>query len=182
MGNDAMALRVTEPRKILKTAVENETVAVISYLSRDKWHSAKVLLREISDEALSVDICPGKKPHPINIQVGESVGLSLKHEYGKLLFSGTIVALNPSPQPTGTGRITISVPEENIELIQRRSYFRVQLPRSLKADVRICHRRGGSPAGGHAGDAEAQRASVLLGTVHLGRGLVVEGTLPLQSL
>ena len=54
-----------------------------------------------------------------------------------------MIALEPSPpaqdEPCWGGKIVLSVPEK-IEVVQRRSYFRVEVPRSLKVKVLLWHR------------------------------------------
>ncbi len=80
------------------------------------------------------------KPQPVNIQVNQPVGISLKYGYGKFVFDTTVVGLEPSPDPTTGGTIVLAVPDR-VEIVQRRSYFRVDVPKSLKVNVLLWHRR-----------------------------------------
>ena len=88
------------------------------------------------------------KPRPINIQVNQPVGISLKYGYGKFIFETTVVGFEPSSAPTSGGgtplrgnpTIGLMVPDR-IEIVQRRSYFRVDVPGSLKVNVTLWHRR-----------------------------------------
>jgi hypothetical protein len=183
--NEAAMLSRAEPREILRTVIEKKTLAVMSYLSRGKWHVAKVLLTNLGANGLDIRLSPGKtdsstvlsslskdypsfcfrkkaggqkademttpKPSPtrqgeglavalVNIQVNQPVGISLKYGYGKFIFETTVVALQPLSDPTSGGTIALMVPER-IELVQRRSYFRVDVPSSLKVNVMLWHRR-----------------------------------------
>jgi hypothetical protein len=152
--NEAAMLSRVEPREILRTVIEKKTPAVLSYLSRGKWHVVKVLLTNLGANGLDIRLLPRKmdsilqkshqmptqKPPPINIQVNQPVGISLKYGYGKLIFETTVVAIQPSTEPTSGGTIALMVPER-IELVQRRSYFRVDVPSSLKVNVMLWHRR-----------------------------------------
>jgi hypothetical protein len=161
--NEVAMLSGAEPREILQAVIEKKTPAVMSYLSRGKWHVAKVLLTNLGANGLDIRLAPRKtdnspfcfrkkaggqkahemttpKPHPINIQVNQPVGISLKYGYGKFIFETTVVALQPSSDPTSGGTIALMVPER-IELVQRRSYFRVDVPSSLKVNVMLWHRR-----------------------------------------
>jgi hypothetical protein len=157
--NEAAMLSRAEPREILRTVIEKKTPAVLSFLSRGKWHVVKVLLTNLGANGLDIRLLPRKtgypplkaggqkahematpKPSPINIQVNQPVGISLKYGYGKLIFETTVVALQPSTEPTSGGTIALMVPER-IELVQRRSYFRVDVPSSLKVNVMLWHRR-----------------------------------------
>jgi hypothetical protein len=137
--NEVAMLCGAEPRKILQTVIGEKVPAIMSYLSRDKWHVAKVLLSDLGACSLSVQLSPAKKPHPINIRAGQPVGISLKHGYGKFIFETKVVALEPSADSTSGGTIVLAVPDR-IEIIQRRSYFRVDVPRSLKVNTLLWHR------------------------------------------
>jgi len=161
--NEVAMLRGAEPREILQTVIEKKVPAIMSYLSKGKWHVAKVLLTSLGANRLDIQVLPGKvdfppscfckeaggqkdhkmetqKPHPINIQVNQPVGISLKHGYGKFIFETTVAALEPPSDPTSGGTIVLTVPDR-IEIVQRRSYFRVDVPASLKVNVMLWHRR-----------------------------------------
>lgn len=154
--NDVMTPRGVEPLKILQIAIEKRVPAIMSYLSKQKWHVAKVVLADLSGERLSVESAaietlnpsPRSKQRPINIRVDQPVGISFKYEYGKFVFDTTVVGLEPARSTEGHrdcgGTIVLAVPDK-IEVVQRRSYFRVSVPESLKVQVLVWHRSG--PAG-----------------------------------
>ncbi len=135
---DVMMLRGAEPRKILETVVSEQIPAIMSYMSRGRWHVAKILLTELGAGRLSVEVSPRKKPQPLNIRPEQDVGVSIKYGYGKFIFETTVMGLEPSTEPEGRGRITLAVPKR-IEMVQRRSYFRVQVPEGLKVNVVMWH-------------------------------------------
>ncbi len=144
MNNKVMVLRGDEPEKILRTAINKQIVAIMSYLSKGKWHVAKVLLTELVGDRISIESAvPKKKQHPLNIQANQPVGISFKYEYGKFVFDTTVVALEASSGPEAEqgwgGTIILAVPDR-IEVVQRRSYFRVDVPQSLKVKVVLWHR------------------------------------------
>ncbi len=144
MNNKVMVLRGEEPEKILRTAINKQILAIMSYLSKGKWHVAKVLLTELVGDRISIEsAAPKKKQHPLNIQANQPVGISFKYEYGKFVFDTTVVALEASSGPEADqgwgGTIILAVPER-IEVVQRRSYFRVDVPQSLKVKVVLWHR------------------------------------------
>jgi hypothetical protein len=114
----------------------------MSYSSRGKWHVAKVLLTSIDGEQLNIQSThSAKKQHPINIQIDQPVGISFKYEYGKFVFDTIVMSLEPSSGTNSNngGTIILKVPEK-IEVVQRRSYFRVEVPESLKVKVLLWHR------------------------------------------
>ncbi|MFA5252624.1 MAG: hypothetical protein WC454_08585, partial [Phycisphaerae bacterium] len=89
--NEAAMLSRSGPREILRKVIEKKTPAVLSYLSKGKWHVAKVLLTCLGENNLDVRVLPRKmgsilqrfhqmpapKPPSINIQVNQPVGISL---------------------------------------------------------------------------------------------------------
>ena len=141
--NETVSLRGVDPREILQTAVNKKVPAIMSYLSKGKWHVAKVLLTELGADRFSIESTHvEKKPHPINVQMDQPVGISFKYEYGKFVFDTTVVDLGPSSDSTRLGRggtIILAVPDR-VEVVQRRSYFRVSVPQSLKVNAVLWHR------------------------------------------
>lgn len=136
--NEVIMLRGAEPRKILQTVIGEKVPVTMSHLCRGKWHVVKGPLTDLEANILDLDIevSPRKKPRPINIQVDQPVGISFEYGYGKFVFETTVVGLKPSPDPTSGGTIELVVPEQ-IELVQKRSYYRVQVPRALEVNVQL---------------------------------------------
>jgi hypothetical protein len=143
--NKVVMLQGAECDAILQAGIQKEVPAIMSYLSKNKWHVAKVLLTSLEDHRLRVITRTAgsgtqtAKPHPINIQINQPVGISFKYSYGKFVFDTTVVGLEPSPEPTNGGTIVLSMPSR-IEMIQRRNYFRVNVPKSFKVNVVLWHR------------------------------------------
>jgi hypothetical protein len=122
-------------QKILQNAVQKKAPAIMSYLSKDKWHVAKVVLTGLGADRLTAEgIGSGKNPRPINIQINQPVGISFKYGYGKFVFDTTVAGLEPSSDPNAGGTIILVVPDR-LGVVQRRSYFRVNVPESLKVNV-----------------------------------------------
>ena len=144
--NDVMTPHGVDSEKVLQIAIDEKVPAIMSYLSKDKWHVAKVLLTDLAEGHLKVESTssPNTK-RPINIRMDQPVGLSFKYGYGKFVFDTVVKGLEPSSGPEAHrergGTIVLAVPEK-IEAIQRRSYFRVNVPESLKVQVLLWHRSG----------------------------------------
>jgi len=154
--NEVMTPRGVEPEKILQTAIDQNVPAIMSYLSKNKWHVATVVLRKLSGDSLSVEsTTPKKRQRPINIQVHQPVGISFKYGYGKFVFDTTVQGLEPSTDTEtdrqSGGTIVLALPEK-IEVVQRRSYFRVNVPQSLKVQALLWHRSGKREQKGHTHD------------------------------
>jgi hypothetical protein len=138
--NEVAMLKKAEPREILVRLVDKRVSAIMSYLSKDKWYVAKVTLTELGAYRLNAEIQPSKNPNPVNIQDDQPVGISLKYGYGKFIFESKVIALEPSTDGQSGGVVVLAVPDR-IEIIQRRNYFRVEVPSSLKVNTLIWPRR-----------------------------------------
>lgn len=134
-----LVLHSAEPRKILEAVIENKVPAIMSYLSKGKWHVAKVQLKNLGACKINFELWPREKPCPINIQVGQPVGLSVKYGYGKVIFDTTVLGFEPSAEPGKGGTVVAAVPTK-LEVVERRSYFRVSVPASMKVIVTMWHR------------------------------------------
>lgn len=133
-----------ESLQMLRTAMARQITAILSYMSRNKWHVAKVHMLNVDEDQLSVEsMHPETRRQPLNIQLRQPVGMSFKYAYGKFIFDTLVLALEPSRAPGKGGRITVATPE-NLEVIQRRSYFRVSVPESMHVNVALWHRAGKS--------------------------------------
>ncbi|MCJ7778128.1 MAG: hypothetical protein MUP16_07440, partial [Sedimentisphaerales bacterium] len=53
--NEMVVLRGVDPREILQTAVDKKVPAIMSYLSKGKWHVAKVLLTGLGADRFSIE-------------------------------------------------------------------------------------------------------------------------------
>ena len=137
--NDVAMLCGAEPREILQIISDNKTPTIMSYSSKGKWHVAKVRLTELGATQFNVEIVPAKRPYPINVKPNQSVGLSIKYGYGKLILETKVLTLEPSPKPNGRGIIILAMPDK-IDLVPRRNYFRVSVPKALEVTVQLWHR------------------------------------------
>lgn len=174
-----------EPKKVLQTAIDKKITAIMSYLSKGKWHVAKVLPTDLGEQTLSVQSTYSQKKHyPINIQVGQPVGISFKYDYGKVVFDTTVLSLEPSSDADAGGTVVLALPER-LEVIQRRSYFRVEAPSSLKVNVTIWHRSSKPGAHdrpqGNGNDSHRYRQGRLADISAGGAQVVLEGDCPADA-
>lgn len=144
--NDVMTPHGVDSEKVLQIAIDERVPAIMSYLSKDKWHVAKVLLTDLTTDHVKVESTSSVSiKRPINIQVNQPVGISFKYGYGKFIFDTVVRDLEPSSGPDAPrgqgGTIVLAMPNK-IDAIQRRSYFRVNAPESLNVQVLLWHRSG----------------------------------------
>jgi len=137
--NELIMVHGAEPRKILQNIIDEKMPAIMTYLSKGKWHVAKVMPTNLGANRLTVEVIMGEKPQPINIEVEQPVGMSIKYGYGKFVFDTTVINLEPAKDAASGGTVVLALPER-VEIIQRRSYFRVSVPKSLKVNVMMWHR------------------------------------------
>jgi len=139
--NEVAMVDGSQTEQILHNAIDHKVTAIMSYLSKGKWHVAKVLITALDADRLSVQTTQSHhKNHPININIDQPVGISFKYEYGKFVFDATVTDLRRAAEPGAGGTIILTSPQE-IEVIQRRSYFRVEVPEPLKVKVTLWRRR-----------------------------------------
>jgi hypothetical protein len=163
--NEVVMVDGSQTEQILQNAIDHKVTAIMSYLSKGKWHVAKVLITAFDADRLSVQTTQSHhKNHPININIEQPVGISFKYEYGKFVFDATVTDLQPATEPGAGGTIVLKTPQE-IEVIQRRSYFRVEVPDALKVKVTLWRRRSRRDTSEFASEAPGEGANYSLGTL-----------------
>jgi hypothetical protein len=141
--NSACVLDRDESKDVIEKAIGARVPGILSYMSKNKWHVAKVVMAGMSGTRLHVEVVKTQAGHqPADIQVGQPVGVSFKYAYGKFLFDAAVEAFSPSADPSVGGGVVIVTCPDRIEAIQRRSYYRVTVPTSLKVNVTVWHRSG----------------------------------------
>lgn len=143
--NNVVMLCGAEPRKVLQAVIDKKVPVILSYFSRGKRHIAKVVISRLGANILEMDVLPREDPQPINIHSNQEISISLKYGYGKFAFESKVIDLKASLEPESGGVIVVNVPTR-LELVQRRSYFRVNVPESMKVGTKIWYGRseGGS--------------------------------------
>jgi len=168
--NEVVMTDGSKTEEILQAAIDHKVTAIMSYLSKGKWHVAKVLVTALDAAALSVQTTHSyKKQRPINININQPVGISFKYEYGKFVFDTTVVGLEPATDADAGGTIVLKAPEQ-IDCFQRRSYFRVEVPESLKVNVTLWHRKSRQEASQLPSDTRLRRGDA----DHYSRGRLVD--------
>ena len=125
--------------EVFNRAIETETLGIMSHLSRGKWHMTKIVLRSVNGSSLKIEIAPKDRPLPINIQLDQPVGLTFKYDYNKYLCETNVIGFEKSITENFGGMIVLDMPDK-IDKMQKRSYFRVNVPRQLKVSALLWHR------------------------------------------
>jgi hypothetical protein len=139
--NGIFMLHRNEVEQILRIAIDERVFAIMSYMSMDKWNVTKVRIADLSADKLSVEKFDSRtRPRLADIKVNQPVGVSFKHAYGKFVFDTTVVALKPSGGLNcGESDTIVLAAPDRIEVVQRRSYFRVNVPHFLNVAVMLWH-------------------------------------------
>jgi hypothetical protein len=109
--NELIMVHGAEPRKILQNIIDEKMPAIMTYLSKGKWHVAKVLPTNLGANRLTVEVIMGEKPQPINIEVEQPVGMSIKYGYGKFIFDTSVINLEPAKDAASGGAVVLALPE-----------------------------------------------------------------------
>jgi hypothetical protein len=128
--NELTMVHGTEPRKILQNIIDEKMPAIMTYLSKGKWHVAKVLPTNLGVNCLTVEVIMGERPQPINIEVEQPVGMSIKYGYGKFVFDTTVINLEPARDAASGGTVVLALPKR----------VEISVPKSLKVNVMMWHR------------------------------------------
>ncbi len=137
--NQPETIRNEQVVEAMEAAVREQASAIMTHLSRGKWHMTKVALKSTANGRLNIEIVPREKPHPINIQVDQPVGMSLKLGYNKYIFDTVVLGFEPSIKSANGGSVILTMPER-AEKLQRRSFFRVPVPICFSVKVLFWHR------------------------------------------
>ncbi len=113
--SEMTTLSAEQSIKIIQVAVRQRIPAIMSYLSKGKWHAAKLQLVGLTGDRLSVESAdPVNNRRPVNIQVNQPVGVSFKHDFGKYVFETTVLAFEQSalsrPGSDFGGAIVLAMP------------------------------------------------------------------------
>jgi hypothetical protein len=137
--NQPETIRNEQVVEAMEAAVREQASAIMTHLSRGKWHMTKVAIKIAAGDKLYVEIAPREKPHPINIQIDQPVGMSLKLGYNKYIFDTIVLGFEPSIKSASGGTLILTMPER-AEKLQRRSFFRVSVPKCFAVKVLFWHR------------------------------------------
>jgi len=132
-------LEKDQKRDVLDSLAAEKAQAIVSYMSRSKWHISKVVIVDYNEKTITVEIPSRNSRHPINIKAEQPVGISSKQGFNKVVFESKVIGFEPSSNPESGGKIVLSSPEK-IEFLQRRNFFRVSVPESLNVNVQIWNR------------------------------------------
>ena len=138
--NGVLILRKTEPQRLLQVLIDENIPIFISYLSDRKWQIARSIITGLTEKHFKVKITPQRAAKPVNLQPSLSVGITfqygLEQGYGRFVFETTVESVEQAGDTGFLNSVCLAMPEE-IEMIQRRSFMRVKVPKALVVQVFI---------------------------------------------
>jgi hypothetical protein len=138
--NGVLILRKTEPQRLLQALIDENIPIFISYLSDRRWQIARAVVTGISDKNYKVRITPQSTAKPVKLQPSLSVGIAfqygLEQGYGRFFFETTVESVEIAADTGLLNSVSLAIPQE-IEMIQRRSFIRVKVPKGLDVPVNI---------------------------------------------
>ncbi len=138
--NGVLILRKTEPHKLLQALVDENIPIYISYLSDRRWQIARAIVTGVFDKNFKVRITPQSTAKPVRLKHSLTAGISfqygLEKGYGRFFFETTVESIEKAADTNLLNSVCFEMPQE-IEMIQRRSFIRVKVPKSLEVPVNI---------------------------------------------
>lgn len=124
----------------LELVLSQGVSGITSYLSKGRWHTAKISVISITSKSLQLQLLPDNDSSVSqNIQIDQPVGITFQHEFSKYLLESVVIGFESSVNEDATGRIVIKKPEK-AEKMQRRAYARVDVPAEMTVKVLFWHR------------------------------------------
>ena len=133
------SLKSEELRDILGRAVKENQTAVLSHLTRGKWHTTKISLRTLTSHNLHVETLGEETATMANIEINQPVGISIQQDFYKYIFETVVAGFETSLSQARGRRIVLDLPDR-MDRMQRRVYSRMPVPKSLNVRVLFWHR------------------------------------------
>jgi len=142
--NELLMLEKDQQTKTLEDVFEKRVPLSISYQTEDRWVVLRGLLtRIVNDDLFAVRFTPLKKSHNIDLIEGDSVGVTFKfginEDSNHYVFDSTIEYIRRGHDSPRIAEVVLAKPEQ-IEVVQRRSYNRVDVPQGVTVDVNLWHK------------------------------------------
>jgi len=138
--NKPEALQIEELTEVLNAVIDERAAAVMTYPSKGKWHTTKVVLTELSRKSLMVEVISRTAMQSMETQIDQRVGISFEHGYDKFILESVVAGFEASVKTGARGKIVLELPGR-AEKVQRRNFFRVPVPKRMKVNTLFWHQR-----------------------------------------
>jgi len=137
--NEPEILKPEELRDVLARAVKEKLTAVISHLTRGKWHTTEVSLCTLTTHTLHVETVGGENASAVNLEINQPVGICIQQDFNRYIFETVVAGFEVSVNQARGRRIVLDLPNR-MDRMQRRAYSRIPVPESLNVRVLFWHR------------------------------------------
>ncbi|MHC4122575.1 MAG: flagellar brake protein [Planctomycetota bacterium] len=131
-------------KQILWAVRDRKMPVFISYLLDDDWYLVRALVTAVREDSFDIRISPKKRSQLIDIKACQSVGVSFQfgfgQEYDRFVFDAVVIGFKSSSDLNNKQAIILSLPQQ-IERVLKRSYVRVDVPKSLEVSVQLWNQK-----------------------------------------
>lgn len=142
--NEIRLLQGNELKQVLQAVCDRRTPVFISYLVDGDWFVARALVTAVREDSFDIRISPRKRSQSIGIKACQFVGISFQfgfgQEYDRFIFDASVIGFKSSSGSDNKEAIILSLPQQ-IERVQKRSYIRVEVPKSLEVCVKLWNQK-----------------------------------------
>jgi hypothetical protein len=139
--------------ELLEYVLEKGIMLNLSYMEQGRWYAAAAKIATINPESFVAKIETITKAHPLNLSPEQLVGVCFQCDgekgHDKFIFGTSVVSSTADYDKGLSQSITLTLPEE-IEVVRRKSYLRVNVPDSINVEAQLWHRGTAAEDNGRA--------------------------------
>jgi c-di-GMP-binding flagellar brake protein YcgR len=150
--NELVMLHQVSPIAILQDMYEVNIPLHMSSFCSGRWQINRVMLTDVRADNFDIKVSPRKKNQTVQLKPNQSVGISFQYDFGQdtFIFDTKVVALKSSVIKGDEDQIIALEMPEQIELVQKQSFDRVQVPASMEVEVALWHKDGSQSKTSHS--------------------------------
>jgi hypothetical protein len=140
--NEVVLLNQISPQGILQEMMLENIPLFMSAFRSGRWQVNRVQVLDVRTDSFDIKVSPRKKNQLIQINTDQSVGISFQHEYGQgtFIFNTRVVALKSSIVEENQNEILVLEMPQQMELVQKQNFRRVQVPACMDVQVALWHK------------------------------------------
>lgn len=142
--NEIILVQGGRLRQLLWAVCDRKMPVLISYLLEGDWSVARALVTAVREDSFDIRISPRKRSQSIGIKACQAVGISFQfgfgQEYDRFVFDAAVIGFKSSSDLNNKEVIILSLPQQ-IERVQKRSYIRADVPKSLEICLQMWNQK-----------------------------------------
>jgi hypothetical protein len=135
-------LHQISPAGMLQEMMKENIPLFMSVFCSGRWQISRVLVLDVRADTFDIKVSPRKKNQQIQLNTDQSVGISFQFEYGQgtFIFNTKVVALKSSKAEDNQNEVLVLSMPQQLELVQKQNFKRVQVPASMDVEVALWHK------------------------------------------